>query len=270
MNKKLINWWIGGASYSAAAQTVFTNIGGTLSPSVKNAIATFVDAEVAAGRWSNLDVFQLYGTALGSEAQGLKNWVSSSFAATNPNGLTASVNGYTFAASSSGILTNYNGTTGTNWTSTNAFMGAYVNSNGSTTDQRLLIGNSASTAVWYQRTVASRLDFINSAGFNGLATIQLAGYANGFTQGLYCEKQIGSGASTAAELYKDGSLVATSSTTSPVESNVSYYIGGQSGGGGAPWVGVLSAFVAGSGSGFSVPQFSSNFLTLITTLGVKI
>jgi len=112
------NWWLNNGvsgGYSPAAEAVFTNIGGTLSDTVKGHIATFVDAEVLAGRWTNnLDVFQLWGTALGTEAQGLKNWISASHPATNPKPETATVNGYDMSGSGvGGVLTGYNPTTGT-------------------------------------------------------------------------------------------------------------------------------------------------------------
>lgn len=271
MKKKLVDWWIGGASYSAEAQAVFTNIGGTLSTSVKNAIAAFVDAEVAAGRWTtHLDVFQLYGTALGSESQGLKNWISSSYTAQNNDSYTASANGYLMnTVNHKGVATNYNPTTGTKWTQTNAIHGVYVNRNDSTTDQRVLLGYTSNN-MWYQRTVASRLDFL-APGMNNLNVCQVAGYANGYTQGLYTSVQeiSGGGPNYLQRIYVNGSSVGTGTASLPTELNQSILVGGI-GGTGAPFQGILSCYFAGAGTGFSVSGFYTNFLTLITTLGVKI
>lgn len=273
MNKKLIDWWIGGASYSAAAQSVFTNIGGTLSASVKNAIATFVDAEVAAGRWTNhLDVFQLYGTALGSESQGLKNWISSSYTATNPNGHTATVNGYDLpgtASATSFILTNYNPTTGAKYTSTDATQMIYINRNDSSVDYKVLLGYSGNDG-WYQRTVASRLDFHQSVN-NNLPTSQIAGYANGFTQGLYQGiVEDAGGGNYRIRFYQNGSSIVLSGTGIPTELNQSLIVGGRGVAGGGAFDGIVSCYAAGAGTGFSASGFYTNFNTLITALGVKI
>lgn len=271
MNKKLWSFInSGGAGYSSAAQSVFTNIGGSLSGAVKTAIAAFVDAEVAAGRWTNnLDVFQLYGTALGSEAQGLKNWISSSFTATNPNGHTATVNGYDFAGSgTSGVLTNYNPTTGTLYTASNAMQGVYLNRNDSSTDQKVILGYSGIDG-WYQRTVASRLDF-NNVVTNNLGAVQVAGYASGYTQGLYVGAvEVEINPNYRMRIYKDGTSVGLGSASIPTELNQSMMIGGR-GAGGAPFDGVLSCYFAGAGASFSQSQFFTNFSTLITALGVKI
>lgn len=266
------NWWLDGvgASYSADAEAVFTNIGGTLSTSVKDAIAIFVDAEVAAGRWTtHLDVFQLYGTALGSEAQGLKNWISSSYAATNPKPETATVNGYDMSGSGTGgVLTGYNPTTGAKWTSTNAIQGIYVNRNDSTTDQRHLMGYGGSTTAWWQRTVASRLDF-SPPGMNSLPAVQVAGYANGYTQGLYTCKEEFSATNYRQLAYRNDTLVGTGAVGPPTEINSEIRVGGR-GDTATPFDGVLSCYFAGAGNGFDVSAFYSNFLTLITSLGVKL
>lgn len=271
MDLAVKQWWLGGgASYSADAQAVFTNIGGTLTTSVKNAIATFVDAEVAAGRWTtHLDVFQLYGTALGSEAQGLKNWISSSYTATNPNGHTATVNGYDFSGSgTSGVLTNYNPTTGAKYTATNATQMVYVNRNDSTADQKVLLGYSGIDG-WYQRTVASRLDFLQVVN-NNLAAVQVAGYANGYTQGLYegILEDVGGG-SYRIRFYQNGSSIGVSGSSVPTELNQSMIVGGKNNTS-TPFDGVISCYAAGAGTGFSASEFYTNFLTLITALGVKI
>lgn len=272
MNKKLIDWWIGGgASYSAEAQAVFTNIGGTLSTSVKNAIATFVDAEVAAGRWTtHLDVFQLYGTALGSEAQGLKNWISSSFTATNPNGHTAGVTGYDFSGSgTSGVLTNYNPTTGSKWTSTNSLLGVYVNRNDSTADQKILLGFTNSANVWYQRTVANRLDFLGTV-MNNVGTAQKTTYASGWEQGLWTGQLEFVASNYQARYYKNGTDIGPGTgVPTPTETNTAIVVGGINTTA-TPFDGVLSAFYAGAGTGFNVAAFYTNFNTLITALGVKI
>lgn len=273
MNKKLIDWRIGsGTSYSADAQAVFTNIGGTLSTSVKNAIATFVDAEVAAGRWTNyLDVFQLWGTALGSEAQGLKNWISSSFNATNTNGVTATVNGYDFLGSpaTQEMTTGYNPTNGTKWTALNAIQGVYVNRNDTTTDQ-LVILRSSGANYWYQRTASSRLDFINGS-MNGAQTRQIVTYASGWEQGLWTSKQVlNTGPNFyGQQIYKNGTDLGTAGAgTTTVETNTEILIGGPTGG--LQFNGVLSGYYAGAGTGFDVSAFYTNYLTLITALGIKI
>lgn len=272
-NKHVISWFLDtGESYSTEAQAVFTNIGGTLSTSVKDAIATFVDAEVAAGRWTTyLDVFQLYGTALGSEAQGLKNWISSSYTATNPNGHTAGVTGYDFSGSgTSGVSTGYNPTTGSKWTSTNAIQGVYVNRNDSTADQKILLGFTNTSNVWYQRTTSNRLDFLGTT-MNGAGNAQKTTYASGWEQGLWSSKfEVLVGPAYLQRIFKNGSdLGLGSSSASVSETNATIFIGGVNSST-SPFDGVISAYYAGAGTGFDVSDFYTNFNTLITTLGVKI
>lgn len=270
MKKKLVDWWIAGASYSAEAQAVFTNIGGALSTSVKNAIAAFVDAEVAAGRWTtHLDVFQLYGTALGSESQGLKNWISSSFTATNPNGHTAGVTGYDFSGSgTSGLSTGYNPTTGTKWTSTNAIQGVYVNRNDSTTDQRVLLGFTSTANVWFQRTVANRLDFIGTT-MNNAPTRQITSYPSGWEQGLWTSRIELDTGNYKQRVFKNGTDLGAGSTNVTSETNATILLGGINTSANQ-YDGVISAYYAGAGTGFDVAAFYTNFNTLITALGVKI
>lgn len=264
-------WWLSGdgASYSSDANTVFTNIGGTLSTPVKNAIATFVDAEVAAGRWSQLDVFQIWGTALGSESQGLKNWKSSTdFHATNPNGHTATAQGYDFAGSgTSGILTGYNPTTGTNWTATNAMIGIYVRTNDSTADQKNLLGIGTGTVGWTQRTVASRLDFMGAV-INAVGTAQKTVYANGWEQGLWTaeEEIVAAGPQYTQRIRKNGVDLGLGSGAVPVELNNSFYIGGLNNST-TPYDGVITGFFAGAKFA-SVSNFYTNYLTLLTSLGI--
>lgn len=271
--KKAILFFINSdtGGYSSEAQTVFTNIGGTLSTSVKNAIAAFVDAEVAAGRWTTyLDVFQLYGTALGSESQGLKNWISSSFTATNPNGHTAGVTGYDFSGSgTSGVSTGYNPTTGSKWTATNAIQGVYVNRNDSTGDQNILLGFTNTSNVWYQRTIASRLDFLGPT-MNSVPVRQITSYPNGWEQGLWTSRlEFESGSSYRQRVYKNGNDLGTLTAGVPSETNATIFIGGVNSSS-TPFDGVISAYYAGAGTGFNISGFYTNFLTLITTLGVKI
>lgn len=275
MIKKAVEFaWLNsgdGTGYSIPAQTVFTNIGGSLSDAVKNAIATFVDAEVAAGRWTNnLDVFQLWGTALGSEAQGLKNWISSSFNATNPKPETATINGYDMSGSGvGGIPTGYNPTTGTKWTATNAIHGVYVNRRDSTADQRYILGCAPSTGAWQQRTVASRLDFL-AAGMNSVPGAQIVGYANGYNQALYTARLVFvSGSNYKQEIYENGTKIGESAAGTVSEINSEIRVGGR-GDTSSPWDGVLSAYYAGAGTGFDISAFNTNFQTLITALGVKI
>jgi len=270
---KIYHWLMdgnGGSGYSAAAEAVFTNIGGTLSDTVKGHIATFVDAEVTAGRWTNnLDVFQVWGTALGSEAQGLKNWISASYPATNPKPETATVNGYDMSGSGvGGVLTGYNPTTGALWTSTNAIHGVYVNRNDSSADQKHVMGYGGSTTAWWQRTGASRLDFL-APGMNSLTGVQVAGFASGYTQGLYTVKEEFSVTNYRQLVYRNDTLVGTGAVAAPVEINAEIRVGGR-GDSSTPFDGVLSAYFAGAGTGFDVAAFYANFLTLITNLGVKI
>lgn len=259
--------------YSPAALDVFTNIGGSLSDPVKDAIAAFVDAEVLGGRWTNhLDVFQLWGTALGSEAQGLRNWIQDDFHATNPKPETATINGYDMSGSGvGGIITGYNPTNGAKWTATNAMHGIYVNRRDSTGDQRTIMGNGsgAASTLWTQRTVASRLDF-NNVGMNNVGTLQISGYPNGFNQGLYTSVLEFSVSNYRQRVYENGVSIGTpGAPAASTELNFTIRVGGR-GDSSNPWDGVLSVYFAGAGNGFNVADFYTNLNTLLIALGVKI
>jgi hypothetical protein len=66
------HWWMGGVSYSAEAQAVFTNMPDVLPNGVKQAIATYVDAEVASGNWDLIVDFGYLG--LNTQANSLKGF----------------------------------------------------------------------------------------------------------------------------------------------------------------------------------------------------
>lgn len=259
MNKKIIDWWTGGASYSSDAQAVFALMSG-LTPTQKNAMATFIDGCVSDGNWTLLDVFQFY--TLGA-TNGLKNWISSSYNATNPDGYSFVASGIDITATGQGIVTNYNPTTGAKWTQRNAVEGVYVYANDSTTDQRILICGSSNTIYLYQRTVASRIDYLS---LNGLAK-QVAGYANGFVKGLWSGQLIESGANDFLRVYLDGTSQGDGTTSGTAERNETVHIGGRPT---TPTTfdGRISLYYAGAGDGFNVAAFSTRVNTLLTAFGV--
>lgn len=262
MKTVIKNWWLGGvASYSADAQAVFALMS-SLTPTQKEAMAAFIDGCVSDGNWTLLDVFQFYG--LGA-TDGLKNWKSASFIATNPSGYSFATGGIDIPGTGNGVLTNYNPTNAaaTNWAARNALEMVYVYTNDETTDQDILVGGTG-VIYTYQRTVASRIDFLS---VNGSAR-QVTGYGSGFVRGLWTARLVESGLSDTLQVYVDGVDKGTGAGTVTVERNDTARVGGRSDSATSTFNGIVTLYGAGAGDGFDVPAFSTRLDTMIAALGL--
>lgn len=242
--------------YSASAQAVIDLMTG-LSTDQKNAIADFVDVQVASGNWALLDVFQFY--ALGS-TNGLKDW-KGIYNATNPNGYSFVSGGVDIPGSGTGIVTNYNPATGVKWQTRNAVEGAYVYSNDSITDQNTLIGGIAGGYL-VQRTSASRLDFTINAAIRQIVT-----YPNGWETGLWTAVLEQDTTFEKVRVFKNGVDLGVGNSYTAVERNDTVRVGGK-GSGFVAHDGIISGYYAGAGDGFNVPNFATSYTQLLSALGL--
>lgn len=219
MNKKLINWWIGGNSYTSEYQAVLdraTALGYTLpSNSTKTAQNQLVVDLKAAGIWSILDVFYV---AMANDANlqnfSLLNWITpASYQQTIVGSPTYGTGGFTGDGSTGYLNTNYNPTTNAvNLSLDNASYFMWCNSNTAGTEAKLQMGGGISGG--YRVGLSIRQDATNTYSrchtSSDSATANAgAGISNAL--GLWQVKRT---SSAGYDLYQSGTLKATITATS--------------------------------------------------------
>lgn len=121
MNKKLIDWWIGGASYTSEYQAILdraTTLGYTHpSTSVKTKQNNYIVALKAAGIWSLLDV--LYVFAGDSKNFSKINWISPSIYTCSEVGSPTFQNNIGWQSNGGALNTGFAPSNGVNFTQNN-------------------------------------------------------------------------------------------------------------------------------------------------------
>ena len=230
MNKKLIDWWIGGASYTSEYQAVLdraTTLGYTLpSASIKTAQNALVVALKAAGIWTKLDILYVPANDVSSNFWKL-NWISPSlYECTEPGGaVTKSSGGIKGNGSSTYASTNFTPSTqATKLTTSNGSQAIYLHTVPATGTILCGARNVAGTNpyLYFQYTNASSFTYrtLDDAGGNT--------YTGGTPSGSFLYAEI-----TAADgyaLYKNGvSVQSSSGATTLGLPTTPLFIGGSSG-----------------------------------------
>lgn len=245
------------AGYSAAAQAVIDRMSG-LAAGEADAIAVFVDAEVANGNWALIDEFFCFG--LTSEANALTGWISKT--ATN-NGATKVSTGFSFvSASSQYIDSNFNPSTdGNNYTLNDALIGSYIYEDNVT-------GNIASAISFAAPFSSIRLN--SSAKVIRINDNVNLSFADNINKALLVASRT---ASNARHVYVNGvnSNSDAQVSASPVCDQVIPIGANQPAAGGGKnffFEGILSSFIIGAAIGFNHSAHNTNLTTLLTSLGV--
>lgn len=247
-----------GAAYSPAAQAVFSLMSG-LTTGEKDAMAAFIDSQVASGNWDLLGCYQDYELLTFANAR--IDWKG------NFNGEASLVSGTSqvpkqglaFTGSQTrGFSTGYNPNSDAKWFNNNAIIGCYVRNNGSTDDQRAIIGGSGGTLIMWQRTVASRLDFLL---INNLSK-QAGSHPNGFLSNTHYT--VTQRVTNTIEPFENTTSLGTATGTA-AKTNTSIFVGGRADGG-ANFLGTIGCYYAGTGVGFDIANFITNRNILIAAL----
>lgn len=208
MNKKIIDWWIGGGSqYTSEYQAVLdraTALGYTApSTAQKTKQNTLVAALKSAGIWTAMDVFYVFATD-GDRNFAKINWKSpSTFLCTESNTPTFTTNvGFTGNASNMKLDTGFNlRTHGVNFTQNEAGMYGYF----SGTFDGMLCGT----------FVASATTFRASTGTYYINDTTASSVTGGYSNGLWHLKRI----SGTKAIFKNGASVVSHSVASALPDN---------------------------------------------------
>ena len=237
------------AGFSPEAQAVINRMTG-LTNDEKNAIATFVDAEVLNGNYALYDEFWCYG--LTTAANALTGWLTKT--ATN-NGATKTVNGFSFDGITDYVDTNFTPSIdAVKFTSSDCLAGAY---------QYQKIGDGCVFGSFQSapNRVTQLFNFsINAAAIN--API-------GIDSGILADNTLAVLSRPDNKLYKNGVSANMLSATEAALTSIPFYVGCRNSNGSPANFsgGVISTFIIGAGNGFNHLGHNTNINTLLTSLG---
>jgi len=236
---------------------------------MEDALAVFVDAEVANGNWgtnasnytdSLYDCFWLFGgvnsdvNALADLHQVLKLTAINNLAVRTSDG-------WTFDGTGQHVDTTYNpNTSGVNLSLNDALFGLFVKDIVSpSTDQFIAGASQGSPRFKFRNQVTNIVHPINSSITSGDSSGGIV------DDTLYVSSRI---TSTSIRLFKDGvgGSVSTNVTNSVTNANV--FLGKVNGFEALFFDGTLSACILGGGVGFDQSGFNTNLRTMLTSLGV--
>lgn len=248
-------------TFSAEAQAVIDLMTG-LTGTEKNAIATFVDAEVLNGNWnSNYDEFYCFG--LVTEANALVGWKGIK-TATN-NGATKTANGFVFDGTSDWINSNWAPSVdGVKFTLDDALSGVFLYDGASLATNDLLFGTNDTVKgarVRINHSSANQLKWaVNNNTVVGNKTFKDSNIS-------YMVARL---ATNSARLYENAIIIETTAGISTALADFSIAIAARNQDDviGNFALCTLSSFIVGSQIGFDHSGFNTNLNTLLTDLGV--
>src|SRR5574342_691619 len=178
---------LGGSPFSAEASQFFSRLATQPVSARKTLYATMIDALVAGGIWSKVDVLKVYAAADSPTA--LVNLKSASFTGTLINAPTFTVDrGYAGNGSTSYVDTNFNPTTATtpNFTQDSAHMGAWVLTNRAGASAAVIGNASADTGCNIYPL------FTDTAGYLRLNdNVEAEGFSSGGSNGFFLANRSG-------------------------------------------------------------------------------
>jgi hypothetical protein len=247
-------------SYSAEAEAVFALMPdqAALTTAVKDAMAAFIDSQVANGNWAKLGCFMcatVSGGLLTSQANALTDWKSGDSGSLVNGATWNGTDGFLFSATSQYANTPcapsdppaaqndalYGACIG------NIFVGTNVN----------ILG--ASSGGVHSRLMSTSGNTINAASVNASTLVTVND-----PYGAGDVVSVGRTAANAWAVYIDGSQVFFDSTVSGVPGSASFHLNGFNNGGthNIGGTGSLRAFFHGAAVGFDHSAFSSALATL--------
>ncbi len=262
LSKKQKDWWLAEA-FSSEAQAVFDLMPTDPPPALKNAMAIFIDSQVASGNFALLDVFQFYG--MDTEANALIDWIgtidainvnSTTFVANNffsPDGATKYINaGFTPTIHGSNFVRN------------SAVLGAYLVAN-RTAGNKTFLGELTSTP-------GTRRDYVRKNAGNIIWQVNADGNeafaADYIDESLYLIFRTGS---VTGDLFRNAVSIDPISDASlaPLSDKPSFIGALNNDGSAAEFTDCdVACFVAGGGAGFDQSNFFNNLLIMLQTLGI--
>lgn len=263
-----------GQFVSPEAQYVLDLMTG-LTQTESDAIVSFVNSEVSAGRWgtdaasytdSLYDVFWCFG--LTTEANALICWHPNNIITAINNGATKVSDGFDFSPGENDFLNSgYNPTAnGVNYALNDMAVNFFVKRNDNTTGSQGSIGvlDAGNSTRLLQQPANSRMRPYGNGSANANFTSETF-FANDSDYGVVRIN------ATQINIYKNGTqLQAPVGQASTAIPNLPIYIGGVNTNGiyGDGFEGVLSSFKVSSAVGFNHTAYNSNLNTLLTSLGV--
>ena len=255
---------IGGRTASSSggfdpdAQAFFdrvTTAGGTLSTTEKNTTNQLVLDMKSAGIWTSMKaVYPMVGASAAACAQNLK---SSSFTGTFSSGWTFASTGVTPNGTSAYMDTGLNALS--NLTLTSTHLSAYVRNN--TLGSQYDLGCSADISAYSNATALITRYFNNTSyieiGGGGYGTSTSMSNSQGFTFGT-------TNGSRVQNLYKNGTLIVSSSSNANNFANKNVYLGAINGGGTPTFFSDKQYALCSIGDGLDATQ-QSNFYTAVQT-----
>ena len=232
-----------------------TAAGGTLTTTEQNAVNTLVLDMKAAGIWSAMRaVYPMVGASAAACAQNLK---SSSFTGTFSSGWTFASTGVTPNGTSAYMDTGLNALS--NLTLTSTHLSAYVRNN--TLGSQYDLGCSADISAYSNATALITRYFNNTSyieiGGGGYGTSTSMSNSQGFTFGT-------TNGSRVQNLYKNGTLIVSSSSNANNFANKNVYLGAINGGGTPTFFSDKQYALCSIGDGLDATQ-QSNFYTAVQT-----
>ena len=254
LNRQVGAQIVSDADAQAYINRVYT-AGGTLTNTEANAVNQLTIDMKAAGIWTAMKaVYPMVGSSAAACAQNLK---SSSFTGTFSSGWTFASTGVTPNGTSAYMDTGLNALS--NLTLTSTHLSAYVRNN--TLGSQYDLGCSADISAYSNATALITRYFNNTSyieiGGGGYGTSTSMSNSQGFTFGT-------TNGSRVQNLYKNGTLIVSSSSNANNFANKNVYLGAINGGGTPTFFSDKQYALCSIGDGLDATQ-QSNFYTAVQT-----